>query len=293
MEASEDIGGLKLTLGVYLLIFGMKLAVYFLSGVMTLLAEAMHTLSDIIISGFLLIATLYARRKPDEIHMFGYGRAQNVAALVAATLFISFTSYKLYEEAIPRLFVSEQVVHRNLPLVLGVLAASMLIAAAPLVKLLRQKKRGAAARAQLMELINDELGLIAALVGTLFIMGGWPLADPLASIVVATIIAVNAVGLYRENLSFLLGRSPGSEYLAKVRHAASSVRGVLDVHALRAEFIGPDVIHAGMHIVVRPELTVQEANHITEEVRRRIHEGTNSGYCFIQVEAGEPGETPA
>lgn len=132
-----------------------------------------------------------------------------MAALVAATLFISFTSYKLYEEAIPRLFHPEETTYQNLPLALGVIIVSMLIAAAPLVGVFREKKRGAAAKALLIQLVQDELGLTAALIGTLFILWSQPLADPIATIIVATIIAVTAIGVFRENLSFLLGRSPG------------------------------------------------------------------------------------
>jgi cation diffusion facilitator family transporter len=152
-----------------------------MTGVMALFAEALHTLSDIFISGFLLVATLWSRKKADEVHMFGYGRAQNVAALVAATLFISFTSLKLYEEAIPRLFAPEEASYQNLNLALGVIIVSMFIAAIPLIRLFTQKKKGAAAKAQFMELINDELGLIAALIGTSFIIGGTYIADPIAS----------------------------------------------------------------------------------------------------------------
>jgi len=213
MRESEDVRGLQLTLVVYMVIFAMKLTVYFLSGVMALLAEALHTLSDIFVSGFLLVAAIWSRKKADEAHMFGYGRAQNVAALVAATLFISFTSFKLYEESIPRLFKPEAATYQNLPLAVGVVIVSMIIAAAPLITLFRQKTRGAAAKAQLMELFNDEMGLLAALLGTLFIIWGKPIADPFAAIVVATIIAINAIGLFRENLSMLLGRSPWASEL--------------------------------------------------------------------------------
>jgi divalent metal cation (Fe/Co/Zn/Cd) transporter len=56
------------------------------------LAEALHTLSDISVSGYLLIAVICPLARPDDVHMFGYGRAQNVAALAAATLFITFTN---------------------------------------------------------------------------------------------------------------------------------------------------------------------------------------------------------
>lgn len=284
---SQELRNLRLAVGIYILVFALKLAVYWVTGVMALLAEALHTLSDIFISIFLLVAVIWSRKEADEVHMFGHGRAQNVASLVAATLFISFTSFKLFEEAIPGLFRPEKTTYQNLPLALGVIVLSMVIAAAPLVKLFRQKKRGAAAKAQLMELINDELGLITAFVGTLFVLWGQPLADPLAALAVATIIAVKAVGLFRENLSFLLGRSPGPEFLAEVERLARSVPGVLGVHDLRAEYIGPETIHAGMHIVVRRGIPIEEADRIAQEVRERVHQSTKGSYCVIHVDPAD------
>jgi len=281
----SDIHSLKLVVGTYILIFAMKLAVYFMTGVMAIFAEALHTLSDIFVSSFLLLATIWSRREADEVHMFGYGRAQNVAALVAATLFISFTSLKLYEEAIPRLFASEETSYQNLDLALGVIIVSMFIAAIPLIRLFTQKKKGAAAKAQFMELINDELGLIAALIGTLFVMEGTYIADPIASLVVATIIAYNAIGLFRENLSFLLGRSPGQEYLKRIENITRSVEGVLGVHDLRAEYIGPDTVHIGMHIEVQKGMPIEEADRIAEDVREKVHQEVKGGYCVIHVDA--------
>ena len=288
MQNAKEDRGLQLVLAVYVVVFGVKLAVYFASGVMALLAEALHTLSDIFISGFLLIAARYSRRRADTVYMFGYGRAQNVAALVAATLFISFTSLELYREAIPRVIQPVAAEYQNLPLVIAVLVGSMLIAAVPLIKLLRQKERGAAIKAQLLELVNDQLGLAAALAGTLFLAWGYPLADPLAAIVVATIIAFNAVGLFRENAGFLMGRSPGAAYLAEVERVARSVPGVTGVRDLRAEYVGPDTVHAGMVVEVQPGLAVEEASRIADEVHRRVHEDTRSGYCFVEVRPTAP-----
>ena len=290
MNESEDVRGLQLAFGVDILIFGMKLGGYLIAGVMALLAESLHTLSDIFVSGFLLVAALYSRKKADETHMFGYGRAQNVAALVAATLFISFTSFELYKEAIPRLFQPPEALYQNLNLAVGVLLVSMVIAAAPLVTLFKQKTRGAAAKAQLTELFNDELGLLAALVGTLFIIWNKPIADPLAAIAVATIIAYNGVKLFIENFNFLLGQSPGVEYLAKLEATARSVPGVLGVHDVRAEYIGPDVVHAGLHIEVQRGTPVEEADRIAEEVEQRVHAGTKSGFCIIHVDPAETTE---
>jgi cation diffusion facilitator family transporter len=292
MKDQEDIRSLQLTLGLYVVIFAMKLAVYMVSGVMALLAEALHTLSDIFIAGFLLIAAYYSRRAADRVHMFGYGRAQNVAALVAATLFISFTSFELYREAIARLWEHHSAEFSNVPLAIGVLVLSMLIAAAPLVKLFRQKSRGAAAKAQLMELVNDELGLLAALAGTVLVLAGHPIGDPLAAIVIATIIAVNAVGLFRENMSILLGQAPPAEFIARLEATARSVAGVLGIHGVRAEYIGPDVVHADIHIEVSPTLTVVEAHRIARTVDALIEPVLGNGICEVHVDP-QPGEPAA
>jgi cation diffusion facilitator family transporter len=290
MKEQEDIHSLQLTLGLYVIIFAMKLIVYMLSGVIALLAEALHTLSDIFIAAFLLIAAFYSRRAADRVHMFGYGRAQNIAALVAATLFISFTSFELYREAIARLLAHESATFQNVPLAIGVLVLSMLIAAAPLVKLFRQKSRGAAAKAQFLELINDELGLLAALIGTLLVLAGKSIGDPLAAIIIATIIAVNAVGLFRENMSILLGQAPSAEFIAKLENTARSVAGVVGIHGVRAEYIGPDVIHADIHIEVSSTLTVVEAHNIAKKVDALMEPLLGNGICEVHVDPqlGEP-----
>ncbi len=286
----HELRGLWLSLGIYAFVFALKLAAYFATGVLALLAEALHTLADIFISAFLLAATVWSRKGADEGHMFGHGRAQNVAALVAATLFISFTSLRLYEEAVGRLLSPEEAAHQNLELALGVIAISMVLAAAPLLQLIRQQHRGAAAKAQLLELVNDELGLLAALIGTLLIAAGRPLADPLAAIAVATVIAVNAVGLFRENASFLLGRSPGQAFLERVRATALSVEGVQEVNEVRAEYIGPDVIHAGIRIRVPRHFSIAEADRVAEEVHERLHLATDCRYCIIHVDPAEAEE---
>ena len=281
-DPEREMRALKLSVALYVVVFGLKLGAYFYTGVMALMAEGLHTLSDIFVSGFLLIAAAASRKKADDVHMFGYGRAQYVGALVAATLFVSFTALELCREAIPKLFKHEAAEVSNVPVAMAVLGVSMLIALAPLVSLLRQKQRGAAARAQLLELVNDQLGLLAALGGTVFLMLGYPLADPIASLLVATIIAVNGVKLFRENLSYLLGRTPGAAYLAKLEQAARAVAGVHGVHAARAERIGPEELLIDLHVEVEHGLPIEEANRIAHDVADQV-DGLTPGPDFVTV----------
>lgn len=283
MQGHEDVRSLRLTLVLYAAIFAGKLAVYLVSGIMAMLAEALHTLADILVTAFLLVALHYSRRSPDRVHMFGYGRAQNVAALVAATIFISFTSFELYREAIPHLFHPRLEPPRSPGLAIAVLVASMLVAAVPLVKLLRGAS-GPAARAQLMELFNDELGLLAALVGTVLLTAGFPIADPLAAIAVASIIAFNAVKLFRENSSILLGKAPSDETMAAIEAAARSVPGVLGIHELRAELVGPGIAHATLHVQVAASQSVAEGHAIARQVDRLVERLLGGGACEVHVD---------
>jgi len=282
---AEELGALRLAVGLYVVIFFLKLVVYFYTAVMAVLAEALHTLADIFISGFLLIAARISARGADREHHFGHGRAQFVAALVAATLFISFTSFRLFEEAVPKLLWGHETAYSNLQWAVAVLVLSMAIAAIPMVSLLRKKLKGAAAKAQLMELFNDQAGLVAALVGTLFIIEGLPLADPVATIIVAIIIAINAAGLFRENSSLLMGRSPGPAFMKRLEKEALSVEGVIKLHRLKAEFIGPGTIRAEMHIVVKRGMLIEDADLIAKKVRERLCKFVERDHCLIHVDA--------
>lgn len=76
---------------------------------------------------------------------------------------------------------------------------------------------------------------------------------------------------------------PKSDGLSLVA-AVSHLDGVLGVYDLRAEYIGPDIIHAGMHIEVRRGTPVEEADTIAHEVEEKIHAGLSSGYYFIHVD---------
>lgn len=284
-QAKQELATLKLTIILYGFAFTVKLAGYFLTGIMVLLADALHSLSDLFIYGFLLVSMIWSRKEADEVHMFGYGRARNVGALVAATLFVAVTSFKLIEESAPRLFGPVAEISPNYNIAFIVIGISLVIPVIPIVSMLGQKNRGAAAKAQFIELFNDELSSLAALVGTLFLLWGYPRADPIFSLAVAFLIAFNGVRLFRENLSILIGRSPGPQYLAKVENLARSVEGVLGVHDLRAEYIGPGTVHTGMHIEVQRGIPIEEADRIAEEVRERIHGETGCLYCVIHVDA--------
>ncbi len=288
--------GLPAALVGYAGVLLLKVGAWWITGLFALLAEALHTLSDLAISGFLLIAERFSRRPADVWYRFGYGRAQHVAALTAATLFISFTSARLLEEAVTRIFRPPAPAYAHLEIAVGVLLLSMIVSAIPLGLLATQHPRGPAARAQLLESLNDEFGLLAALIGAIFVARGAHLADPIASLAVAGLIAANAVRLFRDNARILMGRAPERQFFETVERLARTVPAVRAVHDLRAEHVGSETIHLGLHVEVEPTLTVAEGEEIAKAVRDAIMAETRVGYCVVHVDPvgapPEPGELP-
>jgi cation diffusion facilitator family transporter len=295
-SANRTPPGLTAALITYVLVLLLKLGTWWITGLFALLAEALHTLSDLAISGFLLIADRFSQRPADLRYRFGYGRAQNVAALTAATLFISFTSFRLVEEAVTRIVRPSASQYSRLELAVGVLVLSMVVSLVPLGLLLLQRRRGPAARAQLLECLNDELGLMAALIGAILVARGVPVADPVASLIVGGLIAANGIGLFRDNARVLMGRAPGREFFDEVERLARSIPAVKAIHDLRAEYVGPDNIHLSIHVEVEPTLTVAEGEEVAKAVRDAIMAETRVGYCVVHVDPEgappEPGEFP-
>jgi len=72
--------------------------------------------------------------------------------------------------------------------------------------------------------------------------------------------------------------------MARLESLARSVPGVVGVHDLRAEYIGPDTVHAGLHIEINPGTSIEEADRIAKEVEQQVHTAVQPGYCYIHVE---------
>jgi len=291
-EHESGTRGIKIALAGYSVLVILQLAAYLVTNILVLLAQALEMLSDVLISAFLLLSASWSRKPADEIHMFGHGRAQNVAAMVSATILIFFMSVETFREAIPKLFESEGASEfQNVNLALVVIIVGMFVVAAPIVEISRTKAKGASLRAQLVALLKDEVSYVAAMIAVVLVWQGYYLADALASIFVAVVIALGGLYLLKDNVHYLVGRAPSRQFLSKVESAARSVKGVLGVHDLKAEYVGPNAVHAGFHIEVARGTPIEEADRIAEEVHARVARETSCQYYVIHVDPGRNSTT--
>lgn len=282
VQATET-RGLKIALAGYSFLLVLQLVLYFMTHILVLLAIAFEILASLLIAALLFHAAVISRKPPDATHMFGYGRAQYVAAVVAAVVFISFMSVEVFRQAIPKFFQPPDVSRESIAIALIAIIISMLVLAIPIIDILRVKAKSASLKGQLISSLEDESAFAAGLIGTILMSKGLYIADPVSSIIVAMFIVLGGVYLIRDNAPYLLSRAPGPEFIARIIQAAKSVDGVLDVHDLKAEYIGHETIHTGFHIVVPRGILIEEADRIAHEVHERVSHSTGCQHCVIHV----------
>lgn len=267
------------------MLVALQLTAYLFTNVMVLYAQTLEMLSDVMVSVFLLLSFYWSRKPADEFHMFGHGRAQNVAAMVSATILIFFMSLEAFREAIPKLFqTSEPNGFYNVNLALIVIIVGMFVIAIPSIDILRTKVRGASLKAQMVALLKDEVSYVAALIAVVLVTQGYYSADTFASLFVAFIIALGGIYLLKDNVHYLVGRAPSQQFFEKLESTTKSIKGVLGVHDLKAEYVGPNIIQASFHLEVEKGTSIEDADRIAHEVEEKASEEVNCQYCVIHVD---------
>lgn len=201
-----------------------------------------------------------------------------------AELSEGFLSAETLRESIPRLLQGDVAEFQNPELALTVIIIAIIIGAVPLASILRQKTKGPALKAQLWGIIIGETSAMSAFVGILLASSGYLWADALASLIIGAIIAIIGANLFKENVHNLVGKTPGKDFLDKVRSAAMSVEGVIGVHDLKAEYVGPNMVHADFHIEVAGNIPVDDAELIIKRVEQRVTAEGGCQHCSIHLE---------
>ncbi len=169
-----EVRGMKIALLGYFVLLALQLAAFFMTNILALLAMAFETLASIIIAAMLLLAIFVSRKPADEFHMFGYGRAQNVAAVVSSVIFIALLSIETFRAAVPKFWHSPEAARfQNTDIALMVCVVSIILCSVPIIEIWRTKASGASIRAQLISSAEDVVAYGAGLIGAVLVSRGY------------------------------------------------------------------------------------------------------------------------
>lgn len=247
-----------------------KLIAGLLGNSYALVADAIESMMDIVSSLIVWGGLRLSGRDPDEKYPFGYGRAEPLAGLVVALLFLG-AGFGVAVEA-----VSEIREPHHAPaawtlvvLVLVVLTKTLL---SRRVHQVGEAIDSTAVRADAWHHLSDAITSAAAFVGiSIALVGGpgWEVADDWAAMVAAAIIVFNATVIARPALDDLMDRTPDPKLLQEITGVAERVEGVIATEKLTVRKTGL-VYRVTIHVQADANLPLHDAHVLSGKVKTAI-----------------------
>lgn len=278
-------GANKKALTISLILIASFMIVEVIGGVLTnslaLLSDAGHMLSDAISLAVALAAFKMGEKAADSARTFGYRRFEILAAVFNGVTLIVIAVFIIAEAAgrfvnPPEVATTGMLIIAFLGLVINIVVAKILMSGDTHDNL---NMKGA-----LLHVIGDLLGSVAAIVAALSIMFfGWGFMDPLASVIVAILIAVSGFRILRQSLNVLMEGVPENIDVDTIINTINNIEGVEDAHHLHVWSISSGMNALSVHVVVNGTLNVHETQKIIHRIEEQMkHE--NIEHVTVQVE---------
>ncbi len=260
----------------------LQLAIVIFSNSIALLADTIHNFGDAATAIPLGIAFLFARRKPSKQFTYGYGRVEDLAGVIVVLL-ILFSAIVAAYESVNRFFHPQPVYHLTMVIIASILSFAGNEGVA-IFRIRVGKQIGSAALiADGHHARIDGWSSLAVLVGAVGVWLGFPLADPLAGLVITASILFIVWQSGKEIFTRMLdGVDP--EVLHEVEHAAEHVEGVKEIGDIKARWVGHKLF-VEMAIAVKNDASAKEGHDIAKEVRHQVlHHLPHVGNVMIHVD---------
>jgi len=247
------------------LMFSLKLTIGLIIGSISVIADAVHTLSDVISSGVVIWGFNEAQKPADKEHPYGHGRAEYVATLVIAVLLI-VAGIEFIESSIDRI-IHPIVIEPSWWMIIAIISTIFLkIFIANYAEYL-SKRIASGTLHHRTDAISSLLVTVAMISGKF----GYSQVDGWAGLGVALFIIWSGFGIARSAVDDLIGKPPTVEEIEDIRQLARAVDGVLDVHDIAIHSYGKDKF-ASIHIEIDADEMPARAHDISENVEKNLGE---------------------
>lgn len=248
------------------------------AGSLSLIADAMHNLSDAMSLVIAFGARKIARRPADARMTFGYGRIEAVAALINYTTLIVVALYLVYE-GVARFFEPTEVTGWIIVIVAAVALAIDLGTAA---LTYRMSKTSMNIRAAFLHNLADAFGSVAVIIaGTLVILFEWYWVDPLVTLLIAAYILWHAAVEMPGVVRLLMLGCPDDLDTHEVIEALEAESGVESVHHVHLWMMGEHENALDAHILLRPDADPRETD---TALRQMLVARFAVSHCTFQIE---------
>lgn len=274
---------LVITLGGNLFLAVAKGIVAWISGSAAVYSDAANSVSDVVYSLLMVLGLWMAMQPPDLSHPQGHSRFEPVIGLVvtASMVFAGFEAARNSLERYNDKTIS--AIALNLPTYILLFSAALKAVMYSAIRRIAKTLQSPTLSTTAKDNLSDVLTSIAAFAGVLGSNFVHPLADPIMGFIVAVWIFRQAFMAGKENLGFLTGKGATAEEVQAFVAAARAVPGVLRVHHIMTDYVGPKLM-IDMHINVEGSMTLNEVHKICDIVIARLEEFPHVDRAYVHIE---------
>ena len=250
-----------------------------LSGSLSLVADALHNLSDAAALGIALVARRISSKPADSRRTFGYRRIEVIGALINLTTLILVGLYLIYEAGAR--FFSPQPIEGWI--VVWVASIALLIDVITAALTYQLSKGSLNIRAAFVHNVSDALASIAVIVaGTLILLYQWYWADLVATALISAYVLYQGITMMRQTIRILLDSTPADIRLEEVAASLTEVPGVQSAHHLHVRQLDETHRALEVHVVVTEGYASAEA--LKREIRQLVMDRFRIGHSTIELE---------
>jgi cation diffusion facilitator family transporter len=234
-----------------------------------LIADGIHSLSDLIADFVVLLATRHSSKEADDDHHYGHHRYETAASLVLGALLLTVGLGMLWS-AVHKLGDPDAIPHVQpiaLYVALGALVAKELLFRYMLAA--AERVRSSMLVANAWHARSDAASSLVVALGIVGNLMGYPLLDPVAALIVGLLVTKMGWEFGWDALNDLMDRSASEEQITRIKDILSRTPGVHGVHDLRTRKMG-DMLMVDAHLEVDGELSVREGHDIATNARDRV-----------------------
>lgn len=259
-----------LALVVNFALFVIKIVVGVLEGSVALVADGIHSLSDMATDFGVILGVRLGSRKPDQSHPYGHGRAETFAALFISLCLLGVGAGMIYYAG--RGIAGHEAVKPRF-MVLAVAVVSIVVKEwlFQITKSVAVKYHSAALYANAWHHRSDALSSVAVAIGFVVLKFGYAYGDHLAAIAVGITIVVVAMQILSQCFGEFTERAVDSETIEHIKAIINSNPQIRHWHKLRTRAIAREVF-LDLHILVDAGLSVVDAHNIAEKLEQTLHD---------------------
>jgi len=253
-----------LSIGANVLLIAGKFVIGFITASLSLLADGVHSVSDMLTDLVVLLGLYLGSKKPDSGHQYGHGKLETLAAVAIAIGLLGVGLGMIYYAALD--IARDRVAHpRNLVLAAAIGAIAVKEVVYRVTKVVAIKYHCPAALANAWHDRADALSSLTVIAGVVAQKFGFNHGDQVAAIAVGIMVVVVAARIIADAFGELTERAVDRAIIDQIKDIIKANGQIRQYHRLRTRTVGREVF-LDLHILVDPNLNVAAAHQVAQNL---------------------------